>query len=427
MDALTTDVKKVIKMVDVSSIIFKQELYAREEPDPALIQEYKDNIDEILKSGNKVEVSADLILIDGFHRWKAAEAAGKTEIECIVHETTDSDYIELESYAANTRHGKRNTKAENYRNIRRLYSKGHSLDVIQDRLGFSKAIVYDATSGDRKEEKKEREKLIIRHYLRAWNSQQRVADIINEWAGDREHLKISRHSITNLIANFSARGKISNELFIYNIWSKADGNETDHFGSFPEKYMENLLYYHTDPMDVVFDPFCGNGTTIDVCRRMMRRYYTSDIEIKPGREDDTKEHDITTGLPDDLPQVINLAFLDPPYWAQAEGKYLQHENQLGDMDLKKFNESMFQLLSVLAGKKTRRIAIVIQPTQYKNQFDWIDHIFDFHKMIGDAYKIEARYILPYSTQQYNAQMVDKAKEQKKCLGLNRDLVVWKLK
>lgn len=37
------------------------------------------------------------------------------------------------------------------------------------------------------------------------------------------------------------------------------------------------------------------------------------------------------------------------------------------------------------------------------------------------------YILPYSTQQYTPQCVDKAKESKKCLVLNRNLVIWRLK
>ena len=31
------------------------------------------------------------------------------------------------------------------------------------------------------------------------------------------------------------------EPFIYNIWNTQKGNETEHFGSFPEIFMENLL------------------------------------------------------------------------------------------------------------------------------------------------------------------------------------------
>ena len=45
---------------------------------------------------------------------------------------------------------------------------------------------------------------------------------------------------------------------LYNIWNtpKQD-NDRKHFGAFPVVFMENLLYYHTDPSDIVYDPFGG--------------------------------------------------------------------------------------------------------------------------------------------------------------------------
>ena len=87
---------------------------------------------------------------------------------------------------------------------------------------------------------------------------------------------------------------------------------------------------------------------------------------------------------------------------------------------------MENLLKELTGRNIERIAIVIQPTQYSNQFKWTDHVFDFHKMLP-KYEIEMRYILPYSTEQYTPQIVNAAKDKNKCLGLNRDLVIWKIK
>jgi len=200
--------------------------------------------------------------------------------------------------------------------------------------------------------------------------------------------------------------------------------QTSHFGAFPQIYMENLLYYHTEPLDIIYDPFAGNGTTVDTCQKWYRRYYCSDLKVKPGREKDIKEWDIANGLPDDLPKP-DFAFLDPPYWKQAQGKYSDSPNDLGNMQIDQFNQAMSQLLSSLSGKRIERIAIVIQPTQYANDFVYMDHIFDFHETLRKKYEIEMRYILPYSTQQYNAQMVDKAKEKNRALILHRDLVIWR--
>jgi len=227
--------------------------------------------------------------------------------------------------------------------------------------------------------------------------------------------------ITNRHAN-RLLAEYFSDPFIYNIWNMPKGDDEDHFGHFPYRFMRNLLYYHTQENDFIYDPFAGSGVTIDVCDEMNRRY--SCFDLIPQRED-IKKWDIAFGLPDDLPQV-DLAFLDPPYWKQAEGKYSNETNDLSNMSLDDFNNTMLNLLNELAKKEVNKIAIVIQPTQYKNNFVWIDHIFAFARMLPD-YEIEMRYILPYSTQQYNAQMVERAKAEKKCLGLNRDLIVWNKK
>lgn len=215
-------------------------------------------------------------------------------------------------------------------------------------------------------------------------------------------------------------GEYFEDPFIYNIWNMPKGDKEEYFGHFPIRFMRNLLYYHTQENDLIYDPFVGSGTTIDVCEEMGRSYYCSDLF--PQREN-IKQWDIADGLPDEI-EKIDLAFLDPPYWKQAEGKYSNDSNDLSNMDLDDFNNSMMILLTELSIRNANKITIVIQPTQYKNDFVWQDHIFDFAKMLSN-YQIEMRYILPYSTQQYNAQQVEKAKIKKKALGLNRDLVIWR--
>jgi DNA modification methylase len=215
---------------------------------------------------------------------------------------------------------------------------------------------------------------------------------------------------------------LPDDIFLYNIWTIQGGDDKEFFGHFPEIFMRNLLYYHTDPGDVVFDPFAGSGTTINCCNAIERDAYCYDLH--PTRED-IFQHDIAKGLPPGLPDEIDLAFIDPPYWKQAEGQYSKDTTDLGNMDFETFNDTMAILLKELSDRKTKQVAIIIQPTQYANSFIWTDHIFDFDKMLPH-YAIAMRYILPYSTQQYNAQIVEVAKKTGNCLCLNRDLVVWHL-
>ena len=414
-------VKKKV-MIKISDVVFDPEFYARLEPNQKLIADYEQNIEQILSSDNLIEIAQNNILIDGYHRWKAAEIVyGKDkEIPAIQHDTSNTDYILLKSSASNTRHGQRNSRQENSRNIRRLYARGFSLEQIQEELGLGKALVYEATVEDRKSEKEEQKKKVIDLYLMCY-TQEQIA----------ENMGIPQTTVSDVIKNFTENsthgifGKNFNPL-LYNIWNTQKGDETSHFGAFPEIFLSNLLYYHTEPFEVVYDPFAGNGTSVDVCKKYYRRYWCSDLIVKPGREDSIKQADAINGIPAECPKP-DLVFLDPPYWKQAAGKYSDSADDLGNKDLKAFYTSMGEVLASCHQRKVARVAIVIQPTEYANDLIFVDHILDFHVMLYKHYTVEKRYILPYSTQQYTPQCVEKAKERKVALTLNRDLVVWKIK
>ena len=98
---------------------------------------------------------------------------------------------------------------------------------------------------------------------------------------------------------------------LYTVWKFPKlTNQSRVFGSIPQEILDNLLYYFTKPFDVVFDPFGGGGMTIDVCKKRKRRYYVSDLSPIPARITEIRQHDITAGLPEDLP-VPDFVFLDP--------------------------------------------------------------------------------------------------------------------
>ena len=400
--------------MQITDIVYRKDLYPRFEPSHKTIQKYSESIEFL----PPILVNQDNILIDGFHRWKAHELAEVTEIKTEVVQATEQE-VKILAYKTNSIHGLQLTRAEKKKFAIEMFGVIAEAEIMEI-LSVEKSAVYSWTEDKRKAAKEDRNRQILDLYLRC-NTQQEIADAIDT----------PQKTIDDQIKKFSdnsENGKLAN-LFLYNIWNTPKQNTGDegHFGSFPYVFMENLLHYHTEPFDIVYDPFAGGGTTVDTCRKMNRRFICSDRKVKPGREDDIISHDVNEGLPEKLKgKTVDMAFLDPPYWLQAEGMYSDDSEDLGNMSLDEFNSSMEKLLTDLTAKKTKRIAIVIQPTQYKNDWNWQDHVFDFAKMLPD-YKIEMRYILPYSTQQYNAQMVEKAKEGKHCLCLNRDLIVWSLK
>ena len=232
------------------------------------------------------------------------------------------------------------------------------------------------------------------------------------------------------ISKFMLTKKDGGKLEMFNIWnqSKID-NETTHFGNIPRKYNDNLLYYYTEPFDIVYDPFAGGGPNIDVCKLWYRRYYCADripVESRP----DIKKQDIKDGLPNDLPNNIKLVFLDPPYWKQAENQYSKDKEDLANMSLEKFYDSIMTFVKNVKKKlaKDGKIALIIQGSQWKNNLVLEDHAFEIAKQMDKlGFKIQQRIICPYATEQYNAQQVIKAKEEKICLQTYRDLMVFELK
>lgn len=407
-----------METIKVSEIVFREDLYPRFEPNQSIIQKYANSLEYL----PPIKINQNRILIDGFHRWKAHQLNGEPEIKVELIKTKSEAELEKLAYQLNSIHGLQLTNDEKQRFAQKMIGEQMTVQDLAVVLSVDESTIKRWTESQRKSLEEDRKRIIIETYLRAWNTQQSIAEVFDSSVGNINAI-IEKFKIVHL-----HEIEKTFKPYLYNLWNtqKQDVQTDSHFGAFPKVFMDNLLYYHTEPLDVVFDPFTGAGTTIDSCKAMFRRYYCTDLEVKPGREKDIIQHDITTGLPEGLPKP-KLVFLDPPYWKQAEGKYTDQQTDFSNMTLDEFNAQMEKLLKALTDRKVERIALVIQPTQYKNDWQWVDHAIDAHQMISKKYCIEMRYILPYSTQQYNAQMVEKAKEAKKCLGLWRDLIVWRLK
>ncbi len=216
---------------------------------------------------------------------------------------------------------------------------------------------------------------------------------------------------------------------IYNIWKQQEKTPgSSHYGNSEVRWVDNLLYLYTKPFDIVVDPFAGGGSTIDICKKRFRRYYVSNRMPIVEREKEIRKWDITNGLPP-LPrwQDVKLVYLDPPYWKQAEGQYSNDPTDLANMSLEHFNETLAGLINVF-GKKLYSgavIALIIQPTQWKApERQFIDHVGDMLRMV--KLPVDMRFSVPYESQQCNAQMVEWAKANKKCLVLTREIVVWRV-
>ena len=403
-----------MKVIKLDKVIFRDDLYPRLEHDQSLIQRYSESIEYL----PPIDVDQSNILIDGFHRLKAHQLMDAKEIKVNVIRVASERELKKLAYKKNSNHGWQLSSAE-----KRIYAieyiEEDSIEDIAIALSVSKEAVAKWTKSKRESLKEERDRLILEEYLRAWNTQEMLAEKFN----------LSRKAISDILCSLSKNTKTTQDFspYLYNIWNlQKVENKSNYFGAFPQVFMENLLYYHTEPFDIIYDPFARGGTTIDVCKKWYRRYYCADRKVIPGREKDILEQNIINGLPGDLPKP-NMVFLDPPHRAQAENKYSKHGSDLGNMGLDDYINTLTEFLLLLKKRKITKIAIVTAPCYKTKDHDWEDYIFYMHEVLSDKYNITARYNLPYSTEEYRGSQVNLAKKMKVCMSIIRDLVVWEWK
>jgi hypothetical protein len=416
----------------VAEVIFRSDLYPRIETSAVTVQKYAEDL-EVLPP---IEINQHNELIDGWHRWTAHKKANGEKIRVFVTETgSDAQLLEF-AIERNASHGMQLSQEDKRDMARRIY--GMTAETERDSkkadlariLSVSLRVVQDWLSRVDKDAKEARNRRIFAMWLACYTqeeiakaeniSRDRVTDIVGENADLR---KLPKSDLAD------AEHATDFDVPIYNVWKQQTKTAgSGHFGNSEVRWVDNLLYLYTKPFDVVVDPFGGGGSTIDICKKRFRRYWVSDRKPVVEREKDIRAHDLTAGLPA-LPRWkdVRLVYLDPPYWAQAAGEYSKDPEDLANMTLAKFNETLASVINGFAKKLDvgAVIALLMQPTQWRApDRQYTDHIADMMRAI--KLPIDMRVQCPYESQQANAQMVDWAKEHRKVLVLSRELIIWRI-
>ncbi len=106
-------------------------------------------------------------------------------------------------------------------------------------------------------------------------------------------------------------------------------------GATPAWVIWNLLERYTRAGDLVVDPFCGGGTTLDVARSLERRALGYDV--RPIRDDVFRADARKLPLED---AKADFVFMDPPYSTHLE--YSQQPDCIGELSA--FEDAYFEAL-----------------------------------------------------------------------------------
>jgi len=209
------------------------------------------------------------------------------------------------------------------------------------------------------------------------------------------------------------------ELRYFDVWNFAyrapgQGWSGHEWGGVCGQVIENLLWYYTNPNDLVIDPMAGTGTTYDACMRMQRRCIAYD---KYPIRDEIKQNDITEGLPDET-KGSQFIYLDPPYFIMKKNEFRDYDHFLD-----------FLRICVKAAREALRpdgyVALILMDVVNKGQKNW--------PLIGDAYSIlksermvfERLVGVPLTTQQFSGFNVEKTRKRRKMLGINRQTWIFR--
>lgn len=228
------------------------------------------------------------------------------------------------------------------------------------------------------------------------------------------------------------------EPMLYDVWNFAgcDGRMGREYkdkekqikfeGRIPGQIVLNTLYHYSKQNDLIIDPMAGTGVTNDTCLLLNRKCYSYDIEPIPTRSD-IIENNIRNGYPKRA-KNCDLIFVDPPYWSMQREEYGEKSVSFDSLDefysfVSKLGQDSYSVLN-----PGGIFAFIIQNQTEKDLPDGepIIHTFECCKRFTtNGFKLIREISCPQSTQCFLPQQVDKAKEEKRMLGIVRDLLIFR--
>ena len=462
--------------IAIGDVKFDGEIYPRTKPSSSIIEEYADALAGGAKFPPIVLEQGTNRLLDGYHRWKAflrwrekpelfGENTAPSEIEVEFHVIPDGIPPKLYAAKLSSIHGYRLTPAECRDLAREIYVSNpeFSQDVIAEYVGKSRPSVNGYIKDLKaKKDESERAVLIRLNYLGWTQEEMAVAlgvtqpSIVGKLSKMAELPKFIKNRLDagiphtdvaeqtplplQLVYAIDLEGKTDEQRMEklgikvqpYDVWNFAKcgdlfGNQ--HPGRIPGELIAHVLYFYTQPGDVVIDPMAGSGTTLDVCLTMGRKCYAYDIDDRHKRMD-IIPHNIAQDGWHERVKKANLIFWDPPYFSKMDSSTIGEdgyiEGSISKMErgdyLDFFAKRFAQAKSLVA--KGTKLAFLMS--------DWDDNtgardgifIWDYADILRQAgWKLTRQIQIPLSTQQVHPDIVLKFRESRRLARLERYLLI----
>jgi DNA modification methylase len=476
----------------ITEIVYDGKIYPREKPSSAVVAEYADALLGGAKFPPIILETDTNRLLDGNHRWKAHVKAKETlealsqeefaklgidaslfdEIECVYHDVPEGIDAKLYALFLSSRHGFRPTNHEKELACLEHFTKhpGCSLDIISKYAGVSPKTVKEYLKPLLAKFEEDKRSVIMRLNLLGW-TQTEIAEKLQAMWPDAKGVKqaslseslseigifripiktdlekghspaelAKRYALPEILVwTIALEGpsdderlkKLNINVQPYDVWNFAKCHDLfgcKHPGRIPGELVAHVLYFFTDPGNLIIDPMVGSGTTIDVCLAMGRKCYGYDIDTRHERPD-IMVHDMAVDGPPDRFKKADLIFWDPPYFSKMDAENKADGYMEGSVSglpraeyLGFFEQSLAAMYA--AAKKGAKLAFLMA--------DWDDDtgeqegifIWDYLDIIRQAGWKPVRHIqAPLPTQQVHGDIVNKFRVSRRLARLERYLIM----
>lgn len=463
-------------MVSITDVEFDSKIYPRIKPSSTVIEEYADALlggetfpPIVLEQGTNR-------LLDGYHRWKAHERlvsqpelnGDRSRFENIpVEYHTIPDGIPAKLYAAklSSRHGHRITSSEVEALAREICQSDPDFSdaVIAEYVGRSRRTVNNYVRDIKARRQEQQRAIILRLSMLGW-TQQEIAgvvgvhqDTVSESLRKMAELPKSVKSIldsgiphlevaerfnlplqTVWAIDLDGRDdaqrldRLGIKIQPYDVWQFAKCHDlfgSQHPGRIPGQLVAHVLYFFTQPGDLVIDPMAGSGTTPDVCLAMGRKCYAYDIDDRHERVDIIPHNIAVDGWPERAKKA-NLVFWDPPYFEKMDSTNIGQDGYI-EGSISKLGRDGY--LAFFAGRLAELHGLVKPGARLAFLMsDWDDDtgeregifVWDYADLIRRAgWRLTRHIQVPLSTQQVHPDTVNRFRATRRLARLERYLLI----
>jgi hypothetical protein len=276
---------KFATKIEIDEIKIIGELHPRQDINEEKISEYAENL-QVLPP---IKINPNKILIDGFHRIKAHQ---RKDIKVIAYETENipDEEVLSRAIALNATHGIQLSNKDKKRLAIKLFN-GKNGKEMRKILSVQESTFNNWVKDIRQAKRKQLEDEIIQEYLKAENTIESVSETFDMPHSTIGEIVKKYPEEINLVFSDKVLKPVLKEKydeligfkpFSSNVWDLNKSDDPNSLWEYPSKIdfgeisnnvYENLLYYYTEPLDVVAMPDVNNDL-IKACKKWYRRFST---------------------------------------------------------------------------------------------------------------------------------------------------------